>query len=138
MGRKAAWILSILVLLNTGALGVYNGVTELSQPTTPLQRSVTTGVLVYGILGIAGAIALIARWRSAVWLASAWAGVVTYVASTAALAYAGSDATVGGAVAAGVGAALIGLGVVWCARTLTRPASLHDRVHADHSLSQRS
>ena len=130
MGRKAAWILSILLLLNTGALGVYNGTTELSQATTPLQRSVTGGVLVYGILGLAGAIALIARRRAAVWLASAWTAVVTYVASTAALAYAGADATVGGAVAGGVGAAVLGLGVVWCARAVTRPASLHDRVHA--------
>jgi hypothetical protein len=130
MGRKAAWILSILLLLNTGALGIYNGTTELSQATTPLQRSVTGGVLVYGILGLAGAIALIGRRRSAVWLASAWTAVVTYVASTAALAYAGADATVGGAVAAGVGAAVLGLGVVWCARAVTRPASLHDRVHA--------
>ena len=130
MGRKAAWILSILLLLNTGALGVYNGTTELSQATTPLQRSVTGGVLIYGILGLAGAIALIARRRSAVWLASAWTAVVTYVASTAALAYAGADATVGGAVAGGVGAAVLGLGVVWCARAVTRPASLHDRVHA--------
>lgn len=130
MGRKAAWILSILLLLNTGALGIYNGTTELSQATTPLQRSVTGGVLVYGILGLAGAIALIGRRRSAVWLALAWTAVVTYVASTAALAYAGADATVGGAVAGGVGAAVLGLGVVWCAHAVTRPASLHDRVHA--------
>ena len=130
MGRKAAWILSVLLLLNTGVIGVYNGITELSQAITPLQRSVTVGVLIYGIFGLAGAIALIARRPSAVWLASAWTAVVTYVASTAALAYAGDDATVGGSVAAGVGAALIGLGVVWCARAVTRPASLHDRVHA--------
>jgi len=30
MAWKAAWILSILLLVNTGGLGVYNGVTELS------------------------------------------------------------------------------------------------------------
>jgi|SRR5687768_8628172 len=130
MARRAAWILSILLLLNTGAIGVYNGLTELSGARTPLQRSVTIAVLVYGVLGLGAAIALIARRRSAVWLSAAWTIVVTYVASTAALAYASADATTGGAVAAGVGAALLGLGVVWCARITTRPASLHDRVQS--------
>ena len=122
MGRKAAWILSILLLVNTGGLGLYNGVTELSGARTPLQQSVTLGVLVYGVLGIAAAIMLGARRPVAVWLAAAWAIVVTYVASTAALAYAGTDATLGGAVAAGVGASLIGVFVVWCARVSTRAA----------------
>lgn len=130
MARKAAWLLSILLLLNTGGLGLYNGVTELSQANTPLQRSVTGGVLAYGVFGIAAAAALIGRWPIAVWLAAIWAVVITYVASTAAIAYAGDDASVGGALAGGMGAALIGLLVVWCARTVTRPASLHDRVHA--------
>ena len=130
MVRKAAWILSILVLANTGALGLYNGVTELSEAHTALQRSVTVGVLIYGVLGVAGVVALIARHGSAVWLTAGWAVVVTYVASMAAIAYAGDDASVGGAIAAGLGAAVIGIGIVWCARMTTRPASLHDRVHA--------
>lgn len=120
MGRKAAWILSILLLLNTGGIGLYDGLTELSDARTPLQRSVTLGVLAYGILGIAAAVMLGARRPVAVWLAAGWAIVVTYVASTAALAYSGDDATLGGAAAAGVGASLLGLGVVWCARVTTR------------------
>ena len=130
MVRKAAWILSILVLANTGALGLYNGVTELSDAHTALQRSVTLGVLIYGVLGVAAVVALIARHGSAVWLTAGWAVVITYVASMAAVAYAGDDASVGGAIAAGVGAAVLGIGIVWCARMITRPASLHDRVHA--------
>ena len=130
MVRKAAWILSILVLANTGALGLYNGVTELSDAHTALQRSVTMGVLIYGVLGVAAVVALIARHGSAVWLTAGWAVVITYVASMAAVAYAGDDASVGGAIAAGVGAAVLGIGIVWCARMITRPASLHDRVHA--------
>ena len=130
MARKAAWILSILLLLNTGGLGLYNGVTEMADAHTPLQQSVTMGVLIYGILGAAGAVALIARWPSAVWLTLGWAIVITYVASTAALAYAGEDATLGAALAGGFGAGLIGLGVVWCARTVTRPAGLHGGLHA--------
>lgn len=123
MGRKAAWILSLLLLVNTGGIGLYNGVTEMAEAHTPLQRSVTLGVLLYGILGLAGAIALFVRHPAAVWLSIAWAVVVTYVASTAAHAYAGADATVGAALAGGIGAAVIGLLVVWCARIVTTTAA---------------
>lgn len=130
MGRKVAWIFAILVLLSTGAAGFFNGVNEISQAVTRVQHSVTIGVFLYGIFGIAAAVALIARHGSAVKLTSAWAVVVTYVASVASLAYAGDEATIGGAIAGGVGAAIIGIGIVWCARVATRPASLHDRVHA--------
>lgn len=137
MARKAVWIVSILLLLNTGGLGVYNGITELHDAKTVLQRSVTVGVLIYGVLGLMGAVALVLRRPSAVWLSIVWAIVVTYVASTAALAYAGDDASTGGAIAAGLGAALIGALVVWCAWDATRPASLAERLHQSPSGSQR-
>jgi hypothetical protein len=130
MTRKVAWIVSILLLLNTGGLGLYNGLSELSDAHTPLQRSVTTGVLIYGILGLAAAVTLMMRRPVAVWFSIGWAIVITYVASTAALAYSGADASVGGALAGGLGAALIGIGVVWCARMVTRPATLQERLHA--------
>jgi hypothetical protein len=116
MARKAAWIVAILLLLNTGVLGVYNGLTEMSDAHTPLQRSVTGGVLIYGVFGLAAALALFVRHRWAVPLSIAWAVAITYVASAAAPAYAGEDATIGGAIAGGIGAALIGLFVVWCTR----------------------
>ena len=120
MVRTVAWVLSTLVLLTTGVLGLYDGVTELSDASTPLQHSVTIGVIVYGVLGVVGGAALILRRRSAFWLSMAWTIVVTYVASTAALAYGGPDVTFGAAAAGGLGAALIGAGVVWTASTLTR------------------
>ena len=124
MVRKIAWIVSILLLLNTGGIGLYSGITEISDASTPLQKSVTLGVLVYGILGLSAAVMLFARRPVAVWLAAGWAVVVTYVASTAALAYAGSAATVGAAVAGGLGALLLGAGVVWCARVATRTSRM--------------
>ena len=116
MARKAAWIVALLLLLNTGVLGVYDGLTELSDARTPLQRSVTGGVLIYGILGLAAAVALFVRHRWAVPLSIAWGIVITYVASAAAPAYAGDEATIGGTIAGGVGAGLIAVFVVWCAR----------------------
>jgi hypothetical protein len=116
VARKAAWIVALLLLLNTGVLGVYDGLTELSDARTPLQRSVTGGVLIYGILGLAAAVALFVRHRWAVPLSIAWGIVITYVASAAAPAYAGDEATIGGTIAGGVGAGLIAVFVVWCAR----------------------
>ena len=131
MGRKAVWIVAILLLFNTGLVGFYNGVTEFAEAHTPLQKSVTAGVFVYGIFGLSAAVALLVRHRWAVPLSAAWAVVVTYVASTAALAYAGEDATIGSAISGGVGAGLIGLFVVWCARESTRPTIVHDRPSGD-------
>jgi hypothetical protein len=119
--RRVGLIFAIATLFVSGALGVFNGVLELSQLLTPLQRSVSTGVLIYGIAGLAGGIALVARHRSAVWLAAIWGVMVTYVSSFAAIAYAGADATLVGAVASGIGAALIAAGVIWAARLATRP-----------------
>jgi uncharacterized membrane protein YccC len=116
VARKAAWIVALLLLLNTGVLGLYDGLGELSDARTPLQRSVTGGVLIYGILGLAAAVALFVRHRWAVPLSIAWGIVITYVASAAAPAYAGDDATIGGTIAGGVGAGLIAVFVVWCAR----------------------
>jgi hypothetical protein len=118
--RRVGLILAIATLFVSGALGLLNGVRELSQTLTPLQRSVSAGVLVYGIAGVAGGIALVVRHRSAIWLAAIWGVVVTYVSSLAAIAYAGADATLVGAIASGIGAALIAAGVVWAARLATR------------------
>ena len=131
MGRKAAWIVAILLLLNTGLVGFYNGVREFSEAHTPLQKSVTAGVFIYGIFGLSAAVALFVRHRWSVPLSAVWAVVVTYVASTAALAYEGEEATMGAAITAGVGAGLIGVFVVWCARVVTRPTIVPDRPSGD-------
>jgi hypothetical protein len=124
-GRRVAAALATGILLVTGAIGILNGLRELSLTLTPLQRSVSLGVLTYGVVGLMGGLALVNRHPSAVWLAAAWGVVVTYVSSVAALAYAGSEATLVGAIASGVGASLIAAFVVWSARVMTRE---HGRV----------
>jgi len=58
--------------------------------------------------------------RKVAWILSILLLVVTYVSSTAALAFAGSNASVAGAVSGGIGAALIGAGIVWTAAVTTR------------------
>jgi hypothetical protein len=108
------------MLVVSASFGLFSGIRELSQTMTPLQRSVSTGVLIYGIAGLAAAIALLARHKSAIWLAVVWGLAVTYVSSLAAIAYAGDDATVVGAIAGGMGTALIAAAVIWAARLTTR------------------
>jgi hypothetical protein len=120
MRRTVGWALSALLLLGTGAVGIHNGINDLSGAATPLQYSVTVGVILYGVLGLAAGGLLVLRHRWSVWLAAAWTVVVTFVSSTAPLAYAGSSATVVGAVFGGIGAALIGGAVVWAASAAVR------------------
>jgi hypothetical protein len=101
-------------------VGVYNGLTEWKDAQTFLQKTVTGGVLIYGVLGVAGVVGLILRKRWTHVVTILWGVVVTYVASVAAIAYAGDDATVVGAVFGGLGAALTAAGVCWAARVATR------------------
>ena len=123
MARKIGWFLSVGVLLLTGVMGTWNAPHEWSNSATPLQKSVTAGVFLYGIFGLVAAGGMIARRRWSVPAAMAWGVSVTYVASVATIAFAGNDATVIGTIAAGVSSALIAAAVVWSARrALSAPA----------------
>jgi hypothetical protein len=126
MRHKIGRALSLVMLFGTGALGLYSGVRETAYTLTPLQRSVSVGVLLYGVLGVAAGVALAARHRASVWLSAIWGVVITYVASLAAIAYAGADATLIGAIASGIATALIAAGVIWSARVSARRPSPPD------------
>lgn len=120
LGAKIGWLLAVLVLLLTGGLGVNNGVTEWPDAHTALQRSVTGGVLVYGLVGIAAGAGLALRKRWSVGLALAWAILITYVSGAAVVGYGGEDAPVAAAIPASLASALIGGLVTWAARVATR------------------
>jgi hypothetical protein len=113
-------VLSLLLLLFTGVVGIYNGFTEWGEGRTPMQQSVTAGVLLYGILGLASAYGLFRRRRWSLGATIAWALCVTYVPGVAVMAYGGEDAFLSSAIAASVGSAVIALGVVWTVHTVTR------------------
>jgi len=118
--QRVAWWLSLIVLLVTGVTGLVNGIPERGEAEDVLQLSIAYGVVAYGVLGMLAAYGL---WRRKSWAVLAgvlWAVVVTYVASMAAVAYAPDDATIIGSVSAGVGAALIGWGVVHTIRATLR------------------
>ena len=120
MGRKVALVLSLLVLLVTGVLGVYNGSTEWVEGETPFQHSVTVGVFLYGVVGLITAYGLIRRRRWSLKTAIIWAICVSYVPGFAVMAYADKDTTLGSAIAASAGGALIALGVLWTINVVTR------------------
>jgi hypothetical protein len=123
MGRNIAWVLSLALLLCSGALGVYNGITEWSGADTLLRKSVTGGVFLYGVFGLIAAVLLYQRRRWSVATSIVWGVLVTYVPGAATIAYGGQEASLGSAIAASGGAALIAVAVVWTAKVVTRDAA---------------
>ena len=117
-GRLIAWTLSLAILGLTGVMGVYNGLTEWDGADTALQRAVTGGVLVYGVLGLAAFATLLNRRRAAIRWCAAWGAAVTFVATAAVPAYAGPDATVAAAVVGGLATLLLVALVIWTARSV--------------------
>lgn len=113
-------LLALLALAGTGALGIYNGITERELAQTFLQLSVTYGVLAYGVLGLVSALGLILRAHWSLATTLAWAVTCTYVAGTAVLAYGGADASPRNAAPAYAAAALFTALIVWATRTVTR------------------
>ena len=120
MGRRIGWYVSIAVLILSSALGLWNGLSDWEITRTTPQLSVTLGVVAHSLVGLAAAAALIRKTPAARWLTLLWTGLVAYVSTAAPLAYAGEDATLGGALAGGVASALAGLLIHWCARIVTR------------------
>jgi len=125
MGRKIAFGLSLALLLFTGVVGIYNGVNERSTGATSLQKSVTVGVFLYGLLGLVSAYALVRRRRWSVGTVAAWALVITYVPGAAVIAYAEEASPIGSAILASASSALIAMGVVWTARVRTHASDSH-------------
>ena len=120
MGRKIAFGLSLTLLLFTGVVGIHNGINERSTGGNTLQKSVTAGVFLYGLLGLVSAYGLVRRRRWSVGTVAAWALVITYVPGAAVIAYAEEASPIGSAIVASAASALIALSVLWTARTVTR------------------
>src|SRR2546423_12536668 len=99
MRWKIAWVLSLALLLFTGCIGVYNGLTEWGEGGTLLQQSVTVSVFVYGVSGLSTAYGLFRCRAWSVWTALVWMIAVTYAPGIAVMAY-GEDAMLGSAIAA--------------------------------------
>ena len=119
MGQKVAWVLSLALLVVTGVLGVYNGITEWGEGQTAMQHSVTAGVLLYGLFGLATAFGLFQRRAWSVSTSIAWAAALIYVPGVAITAYNESGSMLS-AIAASAVTGLIAAAVVWTAYRTTR------------------
>ena len=119
-GLTIAWVLALIVLLVTGALGLSNGVRQLPYTATFGQMTVAVGVLLYGILGIAAAVGLLRRRAWSLPLTIAWAVIVTYVPGAAVHYYGGEEAGSVAALSASIGAGVTALLVVLAVRAVTR------------------
>jgi hypothetical protein len=120
MGKRLAWALSLAVLVVSGVMGVYNGITEWADGRTLMQHSVTVGVLLYGIVGLITAFGLFQRRAWSVGTSIAWAIAVTYVPGVAVTAYGGEGGTMLSALAASAASGLIAAAVVWTTHRTTR------------------
>lgn len=120
MLRKIGLVLSLVLLLFTGVVGIHNGITERSTGATGLQKSVTAGVFLYGLLGLVSAYGIVRGRPWSLWTVAAWALVITYVPGAAVIAYAEEASPMGSAIVASAASALIALAVLWTARTVRR------------------
>ena len=125
MARQIVWFLSVVILLGTGVLGVYNWFND-APGVTGLQKSVSAGVLIYGVLGIIAGTGLIARRKWSLWIAAAWGVVCTYVATAATWAYSPPEAAKIGVIFAGLATAAIAVAVVWGTRHATAATPTSD------------
>lgn len=121
MWRRLARVLALALLLISGGIGLRDGLTDWSGVTNGLQAIVTGGVLAYGVLGLAAALAVLRRWRSAGWLVALWGVDVTMVATLSPIAYGGPYVPLAGALAGGLATALIAYGIWWVTIRSARP-----------------
>ena len=120
-GRVVAVVVSTAVLLGTGFIGLYNGITEWGDAVSLSERTVTGGVFLYGLLGVASGVGVLLRRAWSYKVALVWGAVVTAVAGGAVRVYGGGSA---GAVAA---AAIATLAIAAVAVGLARFSSVPKR-----------
>ena len=118
-GRTVAALVAALALIGIGVAGGHSAISEWNQPETPLQRAVSVGSIIYAALGIITGIAVLARREWSFSAALVWTAVVTFVGTSAVIAY-DTEASALGAVAAGVLCIVIGGIIAWLARIGTR------------------
>jgi hypothetical protein len=118
--RILPWIFATAFLLIISVLGTYNGIGELrdGDATTVLQKSVSIGSLIYGLVGIAAAAGVFLRRRWGYILSVVWGVVITYTGAMASHAYGETTAPVT-AIAALITALIAGF-VIWLGRLATR------------------
>jgi hypothetical protein len=126
--RLSALIVALLVLGGTGLIGVYDAFDEWRGAHSLMQKSVTAGGGVYGVLGLIAVMGLILRRKWSARWAIAWAIVTTYVGSAAVTVY-GEAQNVVSATAGAFAMCVVVTGlVVWLAAVGSRKIVSYDEV----------
>lgn len=113
--RFDLWLVLSLVLLGGfAALGIWNGISDLSGATTRLQLLTSIAQLAYGILALIALPALLIGWRGLPIVLQTWVVAVTVTGGLAPVAWGG--ASVGAGVAAMILSCVIALGIIWVIR----------------------
>lgn len=115
IGRTLALVVSLVVLLGTGYIGVHNVIDEWANQETPFQRVVSIGGGLYGVLGLIAGAGLLLRRRWGFHVAVTWAVVTTAVGTSAAIAYSDTNSWIGAGAGAFAVTALATALVVWLA-----------------------
>jgi peptidoglycan/LPS O-acetylase OafA/YrhL len=124
--KKAAWLVTVILLLALGGIGVSNSVREWDDAATAWQRTVQIAVVTYGVTALLAGVGLALRRRWSV-VATAIAMVAACCAgSVASFAYNDPSFTEEGTtmavVAAFLSTAVVGALLVWSAHVATRGA----------------
>jgi hypothetical protein len=117
LGR--ALVIGVLILASL--LGVRSGFDDLAVAQTALQKAVTYGGFVHGLLGLAAAAGVVAGKRWALPISAIWGLAVVLVASGATVGYGGVDVLSVATFASLGGSALIAGLVVWGVAKSVRP-----------------
>lgn len=107
-------VLSVVLLGGFAALGIWNGIGDLSGATTRLQLLTSIAQLAYGILALVALPALLIGWRGLRLVLQLWVVAVTVTGGLAPVAWGG--ATVGAGIAALILSCVIALGIIWVVR----------------------
>jgi hypothetical protein len=131
--KKLALVVAITLLLVTGFLGIPNGIDDIGDAQSGLQRSVSVAVIIYGFLGVIGALGLMRRQPWSLWAVVGWSVATVYAASVSSFAYNdptfSQPGTLPGVAGAFVATTLVCAFVVWTARSVTRVPPLAERTH---------
>jgi hypothetical protein len=113
-GRVLALVISTALLLGTGFIGLYNGITEWGDAVSLSERAVTGGVFLYGLLGLVSGVGVVLKRAWSYKVALLWGAVVTAVAGGAVCVYGGGSA--GAVAAAAIATLAIAALTVWLGR----------------------
>lgn len=120
---RLGWRITAAFLpLLTGLLGLYNNIDDWRQATTLGQHLAGLGVIIYGPLGIAAAVAILMRHSSARSLLLAFSVIACMVAGLAPVVWGGAPFYA--AIFSLFGAGVLCAGAVW-AESMTRAPAAH-------------